>query len=591
MTGFINKVHILWDLTVDRAKASPSLIFRSILVGLTSESQFIINMIFPALLLNLVMQSGNFDRVLIVVLLVSALLMFIGFVDDVHRKSYRNHFIRAMHYWALTLRNKVHKVDLITVESNEGKKKFWRADEGLFNAVDVIEVIFATLLSRIITLVVTLYIFSHIHFLVAILIWTTAVLGYMLDSKRAEKMVQYEQKIAENNHILKYMDKTMFELSIVREIRFSDGKDFLSSHYTKILATVRKIQDKQRLTNFNYQVARAIVSLIRTTIIYGLGVWRFSLGELPLSDFLLFAGAAQLMSDSTVQIFEAFVSLSKMIPHYETLSTYMSLPNYADKSGSLPMPDSIEEIVFDDVTFYYPNQQKPALENVSFVLKGTDTVALVGENGAGKSTVIKLLLRLYDVSSGRIMLNGIDIREYDYNEYYNFFTAAFQDFNIFSFTIGENLTFGENNKSVYEHLSNIGLKKKIDSLPKGLNTEYSTMFVEDGVLFSGGEAQKLAIARALCREKSQALIMDEPTAALDAIAEYNLNNLIYGLSKNRFTLFVSHRFSTTRFCNMILVFDKGKLVEKGSHTKLLEDKKLYAQMYDMQIAFFQKGDG
>lgn len=294
MTRFIKKIHTLWDLTVDRAKANPSLIFRSILIGLTSESRFIINMIFPAILLNLVMQSNNFDRVLTVVLLVSALLMFIGFVDDVHRKSYRNHFIRAMHYWALTLRNKVHKVDLITVESNEGKKKFWRADEGLFNAVDVIEVIFATLLSRIITLLVTLYIFSHIHVLVAILVWAMAVLGFMLDSKRAEKMVQYEQKIAENNHILKYMDKTMFELSIVRDIRFSDGKDFLSSHYTKALATVRKIQDKRRLTNFYYQAASAIVSLIRTAVIYGLGIWRFSLGELPLSDFLLFAGATLL---------------------------------------------------------------------------------------------------------------------------------------------------------------------------------------------------------------------------------------------------------------------------------------------------------
>ncbi len=587
MTKFMKNVRLILALVVDRTKANPSIVFRSIGVGLVMESKFVVDMLFPAFLLNLVLNSKRVDKVLFVILLIGILLLIINVTHDVSLKNYRNKFTQAMHRWVLDFRNKMHSISLITAESKSGQKKFWRADAALFSVVDVTEVVFTTLFGRILTLVVTLYIFSQVHILAAILIWITIIIGFILDSKLSQKKVKYDMETAEKNQERKYMNDTMFELSVVRDIRFSNGKDFFANHYAKVIKVVQDIQVKRQQTNFRYQIALASISMIRTAMIYGLAIWRFSLGALPISDFLLFSSATQLMSATTQQIFEALVSLSKMAPQYEEILEFINLPCPSDKNGSLPMPTKVNKIEFDNVTFIYPNQEIPALKSVSFVLNGAETVALVGDNGAGKSTVIKLLLRLYQPSSGRILLNDIDINEYDYDSYHGFFSAAFQDFNIFSFTLGENLTFGEKSTKINENLSSIGLIEKIDSLPKGLNTEYSTMFADDGVLFSGGEAQKLVIARALCREKAKVLTLDEPTASLDAIAEYDLNKIIYGFSKDTFTLFVSHRFSTTRFCNKILVFDKGRLVEQGPHKKLLSDKKLYSQMFDMQIAFFK----
>ena len=251
--------------------------------------------------------------------------------------------------------------------------------------------------------------------------------------------------------------------------------------------------------------------------------------------------------------------------------------------GTLPIEkrdDGEYEFEFKDVSFSYPNSEKPVLDHVSFKLKLKEKMALVGPNGAGKTTFIKLLSRLYDPTEGEILLNGIDIRLYDYDEYIQLFSVVFQDFSIFSFS----REFDE--EKVRDCLTKAGFGKRLAELDKDIHTNLYQL-EDDGVEISGGEAQKIAIARALYKE-APFVIMDEPTSALDPKAEYEIYRSFNELVEKKTAIYISHRMSSCRFCQEILVFDQGRIVEQGSHEELVADTGgLYHEMWNAQAKYYQ----
>lgn len=259
--------------------------------------------------------------------------------------------------------------------------------------------------------------------------------------------------------------------------------------------------------------------------------------------------------------------------------------------GTLPIEkrdDNEYEIEFRNVSFSYPNSEKPVIDYVSFKLKIGNKMALVGPNGAGKSTFIKLLCRLYDPTEGEILLNGIDIRYYDYEEYIQLFSVVFQDFKLFSFSIAENVAVSKefDEEKVRECLRKAGFTERLGELEQDIHTNLFKL-KEDGMEISGGEAQKIAIARALYKD-SPLVILDEPTSALDPISEYEIYRSFDKLVEEKTAIYISHRMSSCRFCNQILVFDKGKIVQSGSHDELVCDKEgLYYEMWSSQAQYYQ----
>ena len=228
------------------------------------------------------------------------------------------------------------------------------------------------------------------------------------------------------------------------------------------------------------------------------------------------------------------------------------------------------------------------MRNVNVVLSGGEKVGIVGENGAGKSTFVKLLLRLYDVSEGEILLNGVNIKNYDYDEYAKVFSVVPQDYALFFFGIAENIAFDkykEEIDNVKKNLIRVDMLKKVEKLPYGMDTYLSKWFSK-GTDFSGGETQRISIARGLFRDAG-ILVMDEPNAAIDPIAEHIINQSVKQVSENKMVFNISHRLSMMRFCDHILVFDKGMLLEDGSHDKLMKDGELYKQMFDLQARYYQ----
>lgn len=261
---------------------------------------------------------------------------------------------------------------------------------------------------------------------------------------------------------------------------------------------------------------------------------------------------------------------------------------WGDKKITGPMT-----IEFRNVSFSYPLSSTKVLENLSFTIKEREKVAIVGVNGAGKSTIVSLILGLYKPTEGEILINGMDAKYIDLNERYKAFATVLQNVEPLAVSLAENVAGTDKNidrKKVIDSLEKAGLSYKLDQLPKGVDTQMTRNIYEDGTLFSGGENQKLAIARAIYRENAKAMIMDEPTAALDALAEEKIYRDLEKISQGKTLIFISHRLASTRFCDRIMLLDGGKIKEKGSHEELLAKNGLYKEMYESQRKYYKEDD-
>lgn len=248
-------------------------------------------------------------------------------------------------------------------------------------------------------------------------------------------------------------------------------------------------------------------------------------------------------------------------------------------------------IEFRNVSFSYPLSSTKVLENLSFTIKEREKVAIVGVNGAGKSTIVSLILGLYQPTEGEILINGINAKTLDLDERYKAFATVLQNVEPLAVSLAENVAGTDKNidrKKVIDALEKAGLSYKLDQLPKGIDTQMTRNIHEDGTLFSGGENQKLAIARAIYRENAKAMIMDEPTAALDALAEEKIYRDLEKISQGKTLIFISHRLASTRFCDRIMLLDGGRIREIGSHQELLAKNGLYKEMYESQRKYYKE---
>jgi ATP-binding cassette subfamily B protein len=320
-------------------------------------------------------------------------------------------------------------------------------------------------------------------------------------------------------------------------------------------------------------------------------------GRLTLGDLALYTSAAMSVQTSVVGLFSAVAGMYENNLYLDTLYRFLGTrPAIVAPKRPRPVPSTVEgHIVFDSVTFAYPGAEAPALDGVSFEIRPGETVAVVGRNGAGKSTLFKLLCRLYDPTAGRILLDGVDIREFDPVELRGRMSAMFQDHVAYQGTAAENIGLGdlarlEDRPHIVESARRAGADERIRELPNGYDSPLGRWF-DGGVSLSGGEWQKIALARTFQRE-APILILDEPTSALDAQAENDLFIRLRELAAGRTTLYISHRFSTVRQAERILLLEHGRVAEYGTHDELMAAKAGYAHLFTLQAqAYLAKVDG
>lgn len=303
-----------------------------------------------------------------------------------------------------------------------------------------------------------------------------------------------------------------------------------------------------------------------------------------------YVGAVTAMSGAVTGIFMVMAEASGNAYYLREVFRFLDIPNHMYQ-GSLTVEkraDRNYEIEFRDVSFRYPGTESYALRHVSLKFQVGKRMAVVGQNGSGKTTFIKLLCRLYDPTEGVILLNGIDIRKYNYQEYMSIFSVVFQDFQLLSLSLAQNVAAGEHfdKERVLDCLQKAGLAEMSEELPKGLDTNIGKDFEREGIQVSGGEGQKIAIARSLYRDAAF-IILDEPTAALDPVAEYEIYSKFNEIVGDRTAVYISHRLSSCRFCDEILVFHEGEMIQQGSHEELLAKQGgKYAQLWEAQAKYY-----
>ena len=384
-----------------------------------------------------------------------------------------------------------------------------------------------------------------------------------------------------------YIKKIAHQRLFAKDVRVYNLGEFLIQ---KLNETFKEKYAIFKKYNGKYWRIKYIVSLINTLIIlpairiyliYCLFTGSITIGSFTVLVNICFSVSGQIsaiFNDISNMNFESqyYVSHLRGILEYNSTIEATLGSNYKNIA-------SIETIEFKNVSFSYPHHDVQVLKNISFKIEKRQKVAIVGKNGVGKSTLIKLLLRLYDVTEGEILINGISIKEYNIRDLRKCFSCTLQDYNIYAFTVAENLSMqnSQDEDKIMESLAFTNMEGRIGSLKNTYRTYISREFDEHGVEFSGGERQKLAISRAHYN-KSSVFIMDEANSALDPLAEYDLNSKIISNLADQTVIFVTHRLSTTTHADTILVLDQGELIDKGNHLELMERNALYNSMFSCQ---------
>lgn len=360
--------------------------------------------------------------------------------------------------------------------------------------------------------------------------------------------------------------------------------------------------DRQNVHNFNQNRMRLniktaaikTVSLIYSHllrfVIYLILIQTALSGGITVGSIARYVSCVMLLISASTEFFANIQKIFANNPYMKRYFSYLDIPNPMYQ-GSLTVEkrdDNEYYVEFRDVSFRYPNTESYALRHVNLKFQVGEKLAVVGKNGSGKTTFIKLMCRLYDPTEGEILLNGVDIRKYDYDEYMSIFSVVFQDFQLFAFRLGENVAASPayDPARAVQCLKQAGFGERLAEMPGGADSFLYKNFDGSGIEISGGEGQKIALARALYKD-SPFLILDEPTAALDPVSEYEIYSSFNQIAGDKTAIYISHRLASCRFCDKILVFDNGRIVQRGSHDSLVaETGGLYESLWQAQAQYY-----
>ena len=508
--------------------------------------------------------------------------------------------IRIRYEMNIVLFEKARSVDISCFESPDFYDSYTRATtEAYDRAISVMNTC-ATAVSALLASVYVIYAMISITIFAAPFILLPLV-GNLYFGKIISKLYyEYDRDNVPFRRRQDYVNRALFLRKFAGEVRLTGILDILKQTYDDSVSGINHTVDKfSKRLYINHIIRLFFIFPLPFQGLWLLGAFLAIEQHISLGDFIVLSGAivsithmVRSFSDSIIQSFANANYINNLLSFLDYEPKIRE-----DQTGILP-DATITEIQFRDVTFRYEGQDRAALEHISLTLNSGSKNALVGINGSGKTTFIKLLMRYYDPTDGEILLNGIDIRQYDLCAYRDLIGTAFQDFALFSATVAENvllqeITEEQKTEDVGRALQDSGIYEKIQSLANQENTILTREFDTNGVELSGGEKQKIAIARAFAK-KSPIVILDEPTSALDPIAEYDMYQSIIRLFEEddhaKIGIIVSHRLSSAVMCDMIFVFQDGHLIENGTHTELLAVTGVYANMFHKQAESYLQSE-
>lgn len=394
-----------------------------------------------------------------------------------------------------------------------------------------------------------------------------------------------------------YLAQTTRDFNFAKDIRLFGMANWIEKIWKDINTVFFKACNWHHNGWIMSEVRMSTYRLIQNVLLYSALIYMVFQRGMSISDFVLYIGLVETFSVATSDLFSNLVWMNMNKMQMDDFRTFMDWkedePDAEKKEGTIT-DIHLEgyEFTFENVSFRYPGHEKFVLKNLNLTIKAGMKLAIVGINGAGKTTLTKLLMRLYEPTKGRILLNGTDVKMYDRTAYQKIFAPVFQNVEVFSYPIWENVSMREREDTdmdiVNYALERSGLDKKIEKLEKGVETQLLKIFDVKGIDLSGGERQRLAMARALYQDRS-VIVLDEPTAALDALAEDKMYQEFNKMVEGKTSIFISHRLSSTRFCDQIVLFEDGAVAELGTHDELMEKAGKYAHMYHVQAQYYTEG--
>ena len=468
-----------------------------------------------------------------------------------------------------------------------------QATGGNYNGVEGVMHYMEEILQGLITAVVTFVAVTILDWRLIIALVALCILQFLFYRwvvKKDKKEVW--DKLSNTWRKTNYMERVTQDFEYAKDIRLFSLSDFLANKQEKVYAErIKRLDFHHEIWFANGVVSRFLYVIIQALIyaVLYLAVFR---DNLSIGNFTMFLSLALAFSQALQNVLQRFGDLKRCSLETDDYRSFVELDLGDDEKDCIPLPaaDSYE-IEFKDVSYKYTKAEDYALKHLNLKLKKGEKLAVVGLNGAGKTTMIKLLLRLYDPTEGVITLNGVDIKKYKREDYYKLFSPVFQDIDIFAFLMSENIAMEDREvldlKKAEKAVRDAGLSEKIDGLSRGVETPLTNIVEDDGIDLSGGEKQKLALARALYKG-AKIIVLDEPTSALDAIAEQQLYERFDDMVGEKSAVYISHRLASTRFCDNIAMFKAGEMVEYGSHEALMEKNGEYAEMFNVQAQYYRE---
>ena len=496
-------------------------------------------------------------------------------VGMIGRKCNMTSFPNTLEAKFIKLREKAHQS---TQSNNEATELVWETLTELMQNVGGF-LVYLTILSRL------------NEALLGVIV-VTCVAGFLLS--RHSDNCEFRHRDEEESCYAKksYIRRKAESVELAKDIRIFGLQGWLNELMDRVQNVYLDFLLRSEKVRLLSDVAEALLTMARNGIAYAYLLHMALRDSLSVPEFILYFTAVSTFTTWVMGILQAAQKLHEESLDISQVREFLDYPEPFRFEGGVAIPKADAcELKLEHVSFRYPGAEEDTIHDLDLTVRPGEKLAIVGLNGAGKTTLVKLLCGLFDPTEGRVLLNGVDVRDFNRREYYGLFSAVFQEFSILDVTVAENIAQTNENidtERLWDCIEKAGLTQTIQKLPKGLDTHVGREVYLDGVLFSGGQTQRLMLARALYKDGA-ILLLDEPTAALDPLAENDIYRKYKDMTAGKTSLFISHRLASTRFCDRIIFIADGRITEEGTHDQLLARGGAYARLFEIQSRYYQEG--
>ena len=593
--NFVYAVKLTWQL-------NNQFIIAMIVMGVLSALYMLIGIYIPKIVLALVENKVTTDTMIKVLVAVGIIILVVKLINT--KAQYVGEYAWDKVYKGLVSKylRKSFTTDFKNMENPDFLDLIERSTHAMYNYQGINGYCRrgSDILSNIVLVIIAGAAIAVINpLIILVLVFISYFIYKILDSTMEWTKVNFRDAMSSNFRKNYYFSSTARDFKYAKDIRLFKMQDFIEQTWKDINTVYYAACKKNHRKWVMCEAKMSFLRLFQNLLLYIVLIYMVLNKGMSISDFVLYIGLVASFSTAMTDMFCNMVWMNMNRMEVDDFRTFMDWnedkPDTEKGQGVNKKIDLKEfEFKFENVSFKYPGHEKYVLKNINLTIEAGSKLAVVGINGAGKTTLTKLLMRLYEPTEGRILLNGVDVKNYDRDTYFKIFAPVFQNIEIFAFPVWQNISMKPENETdknrTMEALERSGLDEKINKYENKIDTMLLRIFDPNGVDLSGGERQRLAMARALYQNR-EVLVLDEPTAALDALAEDRMYQEFNEMVKGKTAIFISHRLSSTRFCDKIVMFEDGRIIEEGTHEQLINANGKYSNMFQVQAQYYKDKEG